>query len=142
MDYNVANIKNMSKLSGVNKMENEITFQEQLDEMVEKVTDRVDRYMPDYGEFSPIMEFTPNKDNTLNVGKYGLKVYKMPKDVVEDPKQRFIEAAAYMPAGDYKADMIVGSGHKEKILEILKDPEFVQKLNEVYGELIYTLENS
>ena len=142
MDYNVANIKNMSKLSGVNKMENEITFQEQLDEMVEKVTDRVDRYMPDYGEFSPIMEFTPNKDNTLNVGKYGLKVYKMPKDVVEDPKQRFIEAAEYMPAGDYKADMIVGSGHKEKILEILKDPEFVQKLNEVYGELIYTLENS
>ena len=142
MDYNVANIKNTNKLSGVNKMENEITFQEQLDEMVEKVTDRVDRYMPDYGEFSPIMEFTPNKDNTLNVGKYGLKVYKMPKDVVEDPKRRYIEAAAYMPAGDYKADMILGAGEKTEILKILKDPEFKQRLNEAYGELIYTLENS
>lgn len=143
MDYNIVNAKNINKTFGAKKVEEkEITFQDQVDEMVGKVADRVERYMPDYGEFSPIMEFTPNRDKTLNIGKYGLKVYKMPKDVVEDPKQRFIEASVYMPAGDYKADMVVGAGNKKEILEILKNPEFPEKINSAFGELVYTLENS
>lgn len=143
MDYNIVNSKNINKTFGAKKVEEkEMTFQDQVDEMLGKVADRVERYMPDYGEFSPIMEFTPNRDKTLNIGKYGLKVYKMPKDVVEDPKQRFIEASVYMPAGDYKADMVVGAGNKKEILEILKNPEFPEKINSAFGELVYTLENS
>ena len=143
MDYNIVNSNKIDKSYGAKKVEEkEMTFQDQVDEMVGKVADRVERYMPDYGEFSPIMEFTPNRDKTLNIGKYGLKVYKMPKDVVEDPKQRFIEATVYMPAGDYKADMVIGAGNKKEILEILKNPEFPEKINSAFGELVYTLENS
>ena len=143
MDYNIVNSKNINQTFGAKKVEeSEMTFQDQVNEMVGKVADRVERYMPDYGEFSPIMEFTPNRDKTLNIGKYGLKVYKMPKDVVEDPKQRYIEASVYMPAGDYKADMVVGAGNKKEVLEILKNPEFPEKINEAFGELVYTLENS
>ncbi|MCM1265718.1 MAG: hypothetical protein NC200_05920 [Candidatus Gastranaerophilales bacterium] len=147
MDYNINNL-NVNTFQGIKKMDNDMedmTFQDQVDEIVQRVAEKVEdnRIVPEYGEFSPVNEFMPNYDESTSgvVGKYGLKVYKMPKDVVKDPKQRYIEAAAYMPAGDYKADMIVGSGYKDEILKQLRDPEFPEKLNKAYGELLDTLEN-
>ncbi len=44
----------------------------------------------------------------------------MPSAIEPDPKKRYLEAAAYTPCGNYKADVIVGSGHKEEILAFLK----------------------
>jgi hypothetical protein len=66
----------------------------------------------------------------------------MPKDVVEDPKKRYIQAAAYMPAGDYKATLVVGSGDKKEILEKLNSPDFPEKLNDAYAQLLELLEGN
>lgn len=66
----------------------------------------------------------------------------MPKSVVEDEKQRYLEAAAYMPAGDYKADMVVGSGNKQEILDMLKSKDFAENLNYAYAELLDVIKDS
>ena len=96
-----------------------------------------ERYISEYGDFAPVMEFFDNPDPLTQefVGKYGMKIYKMPKDVVPDPKMRYIEAAAYVPSGKYKARMNVASGTKEEVLMKLKDPDFVKDLKGVYREL-------
>ncbi|GEM_PF-1598049 len=144
MDYNITNSR-INNTHGVNKMndDKELSFQDRVDEMIAKVFDRTEREVPEYGAFSDVAEYMPNLDPETKTlaGKYGLRIYKMPKSVVEDPKQRYIEAAAYRPAGDYKADVIVGSGHKDEILKILNSDEFPEKLNRTYGELLETLED-
>ena len=146
MNYNINNMNiNKTNFYGVNKMQDEdISFQEQVDDLVERVTEKVEdnRIVPEYGDFSPVLEFIPNLDEeNKTVGKYGLKIYKMPKDVVPDPKKRYIEASAYVPEGDYKATLVVGSGDKDEIIKQLKAPEFPEKLNRAYGELLEMLED-
>ena len=134
---------NLNRTFGANKVDNkqlnsnqEKTMEELIVETLKKLSDQ-EQYIPEYGDFAPVMEFfdNPDKNTQKFVGKYGLKIYKMPKDVVPDPKKRYIEAAAYVPSGTYKSDMTVGSGNKEEVLKILKDPEFVKKLKTVYEEL-------
>ncbi len=138
------NIK-VNSFTGANKMDKEpASFQEQIDGMVKTLSNRAEREVPEYGEFSPVMEFIPNldKETSSTVGKYGLKIFKMPKSVVEDEKQRYLEAAAYMPAGDYKADMVVGSGNKQEILDMLKSKDFAENLNYAYAELLDVIKDS
>ena len=142
MDYNIRNSKPNEIQGDRNVYAGKYTcFQDQVDEMTARLAERAEREVPEYGRFAPVMEFTPNYGDIKVVGKYGLQVYKLPEDIDPDPKQRHIKAAAYMPAGDYKASMAVAKGHKEEIIRILKDPEFAKKLNGVYGELVEILEN-
>lgn len=145
MDINVNNIKT-NQTFGANKMEKREpqNFRDQVDIMLESLTDRVERgEVAEYGDFAPVLEVFDNmdKDTQYYVGKYGLRIYKMPKIADPDPKKRYIEAAAYVPSGDYKADDIVGSGDVDEIKLLLKDPEFADKLCVVYGKLLTMIRN-
>ena len=132
----------MNPIFGVKSVDNKQqdnkpkTMEELITDTLEKLSAQ-ERYIAEYGDFAPIMEFFDNPDPLTQefVGTYGMKIYKMPKDVVPDPKKRYIEAAAYVPSGKYKARMNVASGTKEEILKKLKDPEFVKNLKGVYREL-------
>jgi hypothetical protein len=101
--------------------------------MVQQIVNHV----PESGDFAPIFEFFVNPDPKTSefVGKYGLKVYKMPKDIVSDPKIRYVEAAAYIPSGIYKSDCTVASGTKDEIIAIMQTPEFAEKLCKTFLEL-------
>ncbi len=114
------------------------TFQDEVDALIARMLERVEKEVPEFGDFCPVLEFFGNMDEEMQhiVGKYGLKLYKMPKDIVADPKQRYLEAAAYEPGGCYKADMVVGSGTKEEIIALLKSADFPIELNKTYGELL------
>lgn len=115
-----------------------VTFQNQLDEALAKLLNRAITELPDFGDFLPIREIFPNLDAETQkyVSSYGLQIYKMPANVVPDPKKRYIEAKAYMPGG-YAASMVVGSGPKDEILELLSSKDFALKLNKNFGELLY-----
>lgn len=144
MEINNNNIR-INSFTGANKMDKEpANFQEQVDGLIESLYKRAEREVSEYGDFSPVTEFIPNLDKgtASTVGKYGLKIYKMPKDIVPDEKKRYIEAAAYEPAGDYKSDMIVGSGNKKEVLEILKSEDFAKNLNNAYAELLEVMKDS
>ena len=115
-----------------------MTFQDQVNMLITRVLNRIDEGLPLYGDFIPIIEFFENMDEESQdiVGKYGLKLYKMPQSIDQDPKKRYLEAAAYTPNGSYKADMIVGVGYNNDIVRLLNSEDFPTKLNKIYGELL------
>lgn len=107
-------------------------MEEEVRKLIAALLLQTKEHVPDYGDFSPVMEFMDNPDPRTQefVGKYGLRVYKMPKDVVPDPRKRYVEAAAYVPSGMYKCDRTVASGTKDEIIHTMQTEEFVKKLCE------------
>lgn len=113
------------------------SFQECVDELVRRTVVRIKEEMPDKGSFSDIFELFCNPDDGTSdvVGKYGLHVFKMQSDIVPDPTKRYVQACAYIPSAAYKATLIVGSGTKAEILELMKEPSFADKLSCTFDEL-------
>jgi len=116
---------------------------EEVNKIIEVMVQQIMNHVPDYGDFSPILEFFVNPDSRTSefVGKYGLKVYKMPKDIVADPRIRYIEAAAYIPSGIYKSDCTVASGTKDEIIATMQASEFAEKLQETFLQLAELFEH-
>ena len=119
------------------------SFQECVDELVRRTVVRIKEEMPDKGSFSDIFELFCNPDDGTSdvVGKYGLHVFKMQSDIVADPAMRYVQACAYIPSAAYKATLIVSSGTKAEILELMKEPSFAEKLNYTFGELLDMLQD-
>lgn len=135
-------IPSFQSVNGVKNMdENEKTYEQKFYEMLDKVTERAEREVPEYGSFAPVYESFKNTNKELPIDRYQLKVLKMPKDVVDNEKKRYIEAAVFAPAGDYKANLLVGSGDKNEIMEQLKSDEFPKKLNDAYIKLVDFIQN-
>lgn len=119
------------------------SFQDYVDELVRRTMKRIEEEMPDEGGFSDIFELFSNPDDGTSdvVGKYGLHVFKMRADIVPDPTKRYVQACAYIPSAAYKATLIVGSGTKAEILELMKEPSYANKLNYTFGELLDMLQD-
>ena len=126
----------------VKKLDKKISsYSESFFAMLEKLIKRADLEVPEYGDFAPVYENFANINPDLNIGKYQLKVFKMPKASEEDETKRFIMAEVFAPAGDYKADLLIGSGTKDEIMKQLQNPEFVDTLNNAYIELVEFMHN-
>lgn len=109
---------------------------------VKKVTEtmiqQIRNHVPEYGDFAPVMEFFLNPDPHTEeyVGKYSLCIYKMPADVEPDPRMRYVEARAYVPSGQYKADICLIGDYKDKIIDALQKEDFHERLYKAYLELV------
>ena len=119
------------------------TFQECVVELVRRTIARVERDVPEVGKFSDVFELFDNPDERSAdvVGKYGLHIYKIQDDIQPDPAMRYIQAAAYIPSAAYKATLMCGSGTKQEIISIMKDPAFSEKLNNTFAQLLDMLED-
>jgi len=141
----IIGINPMHYTFGAKRMDKKVpkNFQEQIDKTIDKITARVEKEVPESGEFTPVREYFDNLNpETENiVGKYGLQVYKMPQNIVPDPTKRYVEAAAYVPSGEYKADQIVVSGNNKEIIAKLKEDGFGKKLNIIFGQLLDTIKH-
>ena len=117
------------------------SFQDFVDDLLERTFCRVERDMPEFGDFIPIQEFflNPDPDTRDVVGKYGIKIYKMKYEIEPDPKKRYVECEAYVPDASYKADILIASGYKDEILATLKDNNFHEKYNSTCGRLLEML---
>lgn len=120
-----------------------MTFQKHVNELISIMQYKIEHEIPEQGCFKPLMEFflNPDIETSNHVGKYGLKIYKMPNDIVADTRMRYVEAAAYSPCGTWKVDSIVAHGTKKEILSILQQEKFPNKLDECYGELLHIMKN-
>ena len=109
-----------------------------IDKLIEKVLSRVEQEVPSSGYFAPVYdEFCNNDESTKHIaGRFRLKVYKMPADIVPDPERRYIEASVFDSVGCYKTEMLVGSGNKEAIIAIMKTEKFRMKLYDTYIRLL------
>ena len=89
------------------------SYIDEIDKLIEKVLSRVEQEVPSSGYFAPVYdEFCNNDESTKHIaGRFRLKVYKMPADIVPDPEKRYIEASVFDSVGCYKTEMLVGSGN-------------------------------
>lgn len=115
-----------------------MTFQEKVDYLIALIISHMHADIPACGDFIPVIEFFNNPDSsTCNiVGKYGLRVYKMPEEIVADPAIRYVEASAYDPTGTYKATVVVAHGTNKEIIAQMSAPEFRINLNKDFGLLL------
>ena len=135
-------IPDFQSLKGVKKMSNaKFNYEQEIKTLVDKVANRAEREVPEYGYFAPVYEEFANKNPQQNIDKFRLKVFKMPKQDVPDETKRYIEAAVYVPGSDYKADMLIGAGNKAEILKLLKSDEFPTRLNNAYSKLVDFIQN-
>ena len=113
-------------------------YVDEIDKIIEKILSRVEQEIPSSGYFTPVYdEFRNNDENTKHIaGRFRLKVYKMPADIVPDPERRYIEASVFDSGGCYKTEMLVGSGNKEEIIAIMKTEKFRLKLYNTYIRLL------
>ena len=113
-------------------------YVDEIDKIIEKILSRVEQEIPSSGYFTPVYdEFRNNDENTKHIaGRFRLKVYKMPADIVPDPEKRYIEASVFDSVGCYKTEMLVGSGNKEAIIAIMKSEKFLLKLYDTYIRLL------
>lgn len=114
------------------------SYIDEIDKLIEKVLSRVEQEVPSFGYFAPVYdEFCNNDESTKHIaGRFRLKVYKMPADIVPDPEKRYIEASVFDSVGCYKTEMLVGSGNKEEIIAIMKTEKFRMKLYDTYIRLL------
>ena len=114
------------------------SYIDEIDKLIEKVLSRVEQEVPSSGYFAPVYdEFCNNDESTKHIaGRFRLKVYKMPADIVPDPEKRYIEASVFDSVGCYKTEMLVGSGNKEEIIAIMKTKKFRMKLYDTYIKLL------
>ena len=109
-----------------------------IDTLVERVLSRIEHEIPQSGYFAPVYdEFSNNDESTKHIaGRFRLKVYKMPADIVPDPEKRYIEASVFDSVGCYKTEMLVGSGNKDGIVDVMKSEKFRLKLYDTYIKLL------
>ena len=114
------------------------SYIDEIDKLIEKVLSRVEQEVPSSGYFAPVYdEFCNNDESTKHIaGRFRLKVYKMPADIVPDPEKRYIEASVFDGGGCYKTEMLVGSGNKEEIIALMKTEKFRMKLYDTYIRLL------
>lgn len=114
-----------------------LIMREETKKIIENMIQQIKEHVPEYGDFTPIMEVFPNPYTCTQdeVGKFGLRVYKMPKNVVDNPQKRYLEAAAYVPSGMYKSDWVIASGTNEEIIAEMQEEDFAEKLYKAFEQL-------
>lgn len=124
--------------------ENFKSFQDYVDDLVLRIVERIEKDVPDTGNFADILElFTnPSYKTKSDVGRYGLRVFKMRPDVDPDPAMRYVEAAAYDPSGTYKSNFYVAAGTKEEVLAQLHSDEFSINLTDDFVKLTDALHDA
>ena len=109
--------------------------------MLEALINRAEREVPEYGDFAPVYESFKNTNPKLDIDRYQLKVFKMPKAQVPDETKRYLEAEVFTKAGTYKANILLGFGNKDEIMKQLKSKDFVDNLNNAYAQLVDLIQN-
>ena len=137
-----AQVQNKNFVNGVKKMtEKTNSYTDSFYKMLKDLIKRAEREVPEYGDFAPVYENFKNLNPNLDVDRYQLRIFKMPKSQVPDETKRYLEAEVFTKSGAYKADMLLGSGNKDEIMKQLKSEDFVDKLNEAYIQLVDLIQN-
>lgn len=129
-----------TNFKGIKQMpQEELTFNEEVQKMVQNLSARAEREVPEYGNFKEVFEIVPNKDKNARALGYALKIRK--PLIKGDEKLRGLEAVVYDSRSDYMCERVIAKGSKEDILKALQDKDLVNKLEVAYVELSKNLED-
>ena len=113
------------------------SFEDYVLQLILRTLRRAEKEVPDDGDFPAVRETFTNTDVSTrsDASRYGLEIYKMSDDVQPDRTKRYVEAIAYEPSGQYRADMIVASGTIQTIRETMQSETFLSKVVSVLRKL-------
>lgn len=111
-------------------------FKTLIEEKLKTVIERVEREVPESGDFMPVYEDIPESDENHIIYLYRIMVMKMPTVDVPDETKRFVKIITYIKYCDYKASTLVAGGNKAKILDSLKQENYVELLFKTFEGLI------
>ena len=107
--------------------------------LLEKAKDS--RALPNYGDFSPLYTEFKNPDSNLCATDFMLKIVKPHSSIEGHEKLRNLEIVAYKLPSTYIAERLLASGTTEEILEALKDPNLLNKIESATQSLSISLED-
>ena len=122
-----------TNFKGIKKMPQEQTFEEKVQKMVDDLSARAEREVPEYGDFKTVYEVIKNDSPNSRVLGYALKIRK--PNLQNSEKLRGLEAVVYDSYSDYQSERVIAKGSKEDILKALKDEELAKKLTKAFDEL-------
>lgn len=125
------------KASEVKGMKQNIS--QMINELLEKAKDS--RALPQYGEFSPLYTEFKNPDKNLCATDFMLKIVKPHNSIEGHETLRNLELVAYKLPSPYIAERLLASGTSEEILEALKDPALLSKIQSATESLSKSLED-
>ena len=129
-----------TNFKGIKQMpQEELTFNEEIQKMVQNLSARAEREVPEYGNFKEVFEIVPDKDKNARALGYALKIRK--PLIKGDEKLRGLEAVVYDSYSDYMCERVIAKGTKEDILKALKDDKLADKLEVAFVELSKQLED-
>jgi hypothetical protein len=91
-----------NKISFNGKNEEKKSMRNIIQNGINNLAQRAEREVVEYGDFAPVYESFKNTNPDLNIDKYQLKIFKMPRESVQDETKRYIMAEVYLPSRDNK----------------------------------------
>ena len=138
---NSKNINN-TKFEAVKPKQTEVTaMKDNVKQMVKKIAVRAEREVPEYGDFLPVYEEFKNTDKSLKASDFMLKIVKTHSSIEGHETLRNLELVAYKLPSPYIAERVLASGTREEIIEALKDPALLSKIQSATESLSKSLDD-
>lgn len=128
----INHVNKLNNLKRNNKMQNEqLSFEGSAYKSIDKLKERAEREVPEYGDFAMVSEQFTNTDNKVFAKDVTLRIRPLPlelKNKTPDYKTaRWLEAVVTGPYGG-EAATVLSRGTKEELLHILSSHEFPPRL--------------
>ncbi|MCQ2738728.1 MAG: hypothetical protein MJ237_00715 [bacterium] len=105
-----------------------VTLNKLIKESFQKLSERAEREVPEYGDFSPVFETFKNPDNTLCATDFLIQISKPPKTVENHQTIRNFELVAYNFPSPYKISTILKTGTKEELMQKLQNENIYEEI--------------
>ena len=132
-------IKPIAKVKASEAKSMKQNISQMVNSLLEKAKDS--RALPQYGEFSTLYTEFKNPNPNLCATDFMLKIVKPHNSIEGYEKLRNLELVAYKLPSPYVAERLLASGTTEEILEVLKDPALLNKIESASESLSKSLED-
>ena len=132
-------IKPIAKVKASEAKSMKQNISQMVNSLLEKAKDS--RALPQYGEFSTLYTEFKNPNPNLCATDFMLKIVKPHNSIEGHEKLRNLELVAYKLPSPYVAERLLASGTTEEILEVLKDPALLNKIESASESLSKSLED-
>ena len=116
----------------------ELNMEMRVRKIIADLRKRVEKEVPEFGEFKIVYEEFANPDKNLDVTDIMLKVTKPPIYLEGNESERYLELVIYNTS-PYKNESVVGFGSKKDILERLDQENLVETIMERIPEMARNL---
>lgn len=117
-----------NKISFSGKNEENFSMENIIQNGINKLAQRAEREMAEYGDFAPIVEKFTNYDEKLNIGEPSIKIVYA--DYKKDKTLKRLELDVPSRTGKSNANIVMEMANKQDILKILSDKNLIARVKD------------